>query len=159
MSSLWARAILDKFSSETKGFRCLACRSALTRPAIFCWSADIVIRGWPPLKPVTAQKRRTERISLRWSRRARGILKEVFPESSPANRTRLSGRSTILDGLGRRRRSGVDSKVLEDGFAVLTPFQMVVFLVIQFAIAAYKCPDTGRLNVFEFQNRPLYVNQ
>jgi len=53
----------------------------------------------------------------------------------------------------------VDSEVLEDGVAVLTSFQMVVFLVIQFAIAAYKCPDTGRLNVFEFQNRPLYVNQ
>jgi len=53
----------------------------------------------------------------------------------------------------------VDSKVLEDGFAVLTPFQMVVFLVIQFAIAAYKCPDAACRNVFEFIYRPLYVNQ
>jgi len=72
---------------------------------------------------------------------------------------RSSSRRAILDGFAHGVRTGVDSEVLEDGIAVLTPFEMVVFLVTQFAIAAYKCPDACRLNVFEFGYRPLYVNQ
>ncbi len=89
--------------------------------------------------------------------RAHGIFK-LFQKSPNANRRRLSSRRVILDSVGQLQGPGVDSEVFEDGVAVFTPFQMVVFFVIQFAIATHKCPDTGCLHVFEFEDRRFYVN-